>query len=102
MLENFEQITDGFQPEPVSNGRQVRPDGMTEPKALIPEHLNDFAKRECRTRNMTASEYLGSLLAPAVEAEMENSMAEKLRKMKDLWGPNWQQEIKPFLDKSKQ
>jgi hypothetical protein len=71
---------------------------MTEPKALIPEHLNDFAKRECRTRNMTASEYLGSLLAPAVEAEMKNSKAEKLRALKDLLGPNWQQEINVLLD----
>lgn len=87
-IEGYEEIRD----ESVS-----RVNGFVEPKASIPVHLNEFAKRECKLHNQTASQYLGSLLGPAIEAAMNESKTEKRRKLEEAFGPGWLEVVKEVI-----
>jgi len=83
--------------EEIGGESTSRVNGLAEPKALIPEHLNEFAKRECKLHNQTASQYLGSLLAPAIEAAMKESKTEKRRLLEETFGPGWLEVVKEVI-----
>lgn len=79
----------------VDHGRA--PAGEIDVKARITEEGNAFLKAEARSRGLTACEYAGELLRPAIEEARKESRADKERILKETLGDGWREIVKQLV-----
>ena len=73
------------------------PPGSTAAKAIINDELNDWAKKEARSRGVTAGVFLGQLLSCALHVERNSAKTKRAEKLRELFGDNWKDEVKDLL-----
>ena len=73
------------------------PPGSTAVKAIINDELNEWAKKEARSRGATAASFMGQLLESALRQEQNSSRVKLTEKLEDLFGDDWKNQLKDLL-----
>lgn len=73
------------------------PPGSTAVKAIISDELNDWAKKEARSRGLTAASFMGELLSNALKDEQNSTKVKLTEKLVNLFGDDWADQIKQVL-----
>ena len=73
------------------------PPGCTAVKAVISDDLNDWAKKEARSRGLTAAAFMGQLLEAALLLEKDSAKVVLTEKLLNLLGDNWADQIREVL-----
>ena len=73
------------------------PLGSTAVKAILSNELNEWAKKEARSRDLTAASFMGELLTKALEEEQNSTRVKLTEKLVNMLGDDWADQIKQVL-----
>ena len=71
--------------------------GSTAVKAIVDDELNEWAKREAKRRGLTAAQFLGQLLEPALIAAQNSAKVKQIEQLQALFGDNWRDQLKNLV-----